>query len=255
MHAGLGGLHRVELVVPGRCRAGPIVDLVDRHVQRKGDITPHQFEARMAQPMRDVLLRASVEVVNTEHLTAFIEQAFAQMRIQESCADAHHNPCSYVGAPQVRLSRMPTRPILTDASATRSIVRPASDQGVFDRYVALEATLGLCHANSGARCLRNFAARATRLVKKNGARRYGGCTMCTGDGRNGEALFGTPLTAPSRGPGSGRTQIARRRRVGGQPGPSNNSAPSPPVRPDQRRRRSEMARPLCQEGQLHFLIR
>ncbi len=38
MHAGLGGLHRVELVVDGGGRAGQVIDFVYLHVQGEGDV-------------------------------------------------------------------------------------------------------------------------------------------------------------------------------------------------------------------------
>ena len=56
MHAGLGRLHRVVLVVNGRGRAGEVVDLVDLDVEREGDVVAHQLEARMAEQMVDVAL-------------------------------------------------------------------------------------------------------------------------------------------------------------------------------------------------------
>ena len=44
VHAGLGRLHRVVLVVDRRGRAGEVVDLVDLDVERKGDVVAQQLE-------------------------------------------------------------------------------------------------------------------------------------------------------------------------------------------------------------------
>ena len=56
VHAGLGRLHRIELVVDRRGRAGEVVDLVDLDVERKGHVVAHQLEARIAEQVRDVAL-------------------------------------------------------------------------------------------------------------------------------------------------------------------------------------------------------
>jgi hypothetical protein len=63
MHAGLGGLHRIVLVVHGRGRAGQVVDLVDLDVQRDRHVVPHQLEARVVEQVLDVVLGAGEEVV------------------------------------------------------------------------------------------------------------------------------------------------------------------------------------------------
>ena len=55
VHAGLGRLHRVVLVVDRRGRAGEVVDLVDLDVEREGHVVAHQLEARVAEQMRDVV--------------------------------------------------------------------------------------------------------------------------------------------------------------------------------------------------------
>ena len=47
MHAGLGRLHGIVLVVDRRGGAGKIVDLVDIDVERKRHVVAHQLEVRM----------------------------------------------------------------------------------------------------------------------------------------------------------------------------------------------------------------
>ena len=83
---GLGRLNRVVLVVNRRGRAGQIIDLVDLDIERERHVMPHQFEARIAETGRDVLLGAGEIVVDAEHVVARLEQPLAQMRPQESRA-------------------------------------------------------------------------------------------------------------------------------------------------------------------------
>jgi len=58
MHAGLGGLHRVVLVVDGRSRAGQVVDLVHLDVEREGHVVADEFEVRAVQQVLDVVVGA-----------------------------------------------------------------------------------------------------------------------------------------------------------------------------------------------------
>jgi hypothetical protein len=86
VHAGLGGLHRVVLVVDGAGRAGQVVDLVHLDKQRKGDVVAHQLEAGVVEQVRDVVLGAGEEVVDTEHVVPFGQQAVAQVAAQKAGA-------------------------------------------------------------------------------------------------------------------------------------------------------------------------
>ena len=49
VHAGLGRLHRIVLVVDRRGGAGEIVDLVDLDIERECHVVAHQLEARVVQ--------------------------------------------------------------------------------------------------------------------------------------------------------------------------------------------------------------
>ena len=82
--AGLGGLHRIVLIVHGRGRAGQVVDLVDLDIERKRDVVAHQLEPRMTDEMREVVLVAGEEVVHAEDVVARRQQALAKMRAQEA---------------------------------------------------------------------------------------------------------------------------------------------------------------------------
>ena len=77
MHAGLGGLHRVVLVVDRRGRAGEVVDLVDFHIQREGHVVAHELEARVVDDRLQVVARAGIEIVDAQHLVPLLDQARA----------------------------------------------------------------------------------------------------------------------------------------------------------------------------------
>ena len=56
--AHLRGLHRILLIVDGRCRASEVEDLVDLHEQRMGDVVAKQLEGLVAEQMLDIALGA-----------------------------------------------------------------------------------------------------------------------------------------------------------------------------------------------------
>ena len=79
VNAGLGCLHRVVLIVHGRCRAGEIENAVDLDIQRKGDVVAHQFKARITQKMGNVSFVAGEEVVYTQDIVVIRDEAVAQV--------------------------------------------------------------------------------------------------------------------------------------------------------------------------------
>ena len=91
MHAGLGRLHRVVLVMDGRGRAGEVVDFVDLDIEREGHVVAHQLEARVVEQMRDVALGAGEEVVDADDVVAAFEQPVAQMRAEKAGAAGDHD--------------------------------------------------------------------------------------------------------------------------------------------------------------------
>jgi hypothetical protein len=91
MHAGLGGLHRVVLVMHGRGRAGQIEDAVDFHIKRKGNVVPHQFEVGVIEQVRNVLLAAGKEVVDAQHVMAIAQQPVAQVRAKKACTTGYQH--------------------------------------------------------------------------------------------------------------------------------------------------------------------
>ena len=84
MHAGLGRLHGIVLIVDRRGRAGEIVDLVDLDIERKRHVVAHQLEARMADQMLDVALAAGEEIVDANDVVAVGNQAIAQVRAEKA---------------------------------------------------------------------------------------------------------------------------------------------------------------------------
>ena len=52
---------------------------------------PHDFQMRIAHEMFQIVLRASEEVIDDEHVMAVIEHAFSQMGAQETCAAGDEN--------------------------------------------------------------------------------------------------------------------------------------------------------------------
>jgi hypothetical protein len=86
MHAGLCGLHRIVLVMDGRGRAGEIVDLVDFHIKREGDIVPDHFEVFVFKQMLDITARAGEEIVDADDDRSVGQQALAEMRTEKASA-------------------------------------------------------------------------------------------------------------------------------------------------------------------------
>ena len=70
VHAGLGRLHGIVLVVNGGGGAREIVDLIDLDIEREGHVVTHQLETRIAERCSDVVAAAGEEIVDAEHLVA-----------------------------------------------------------------------------------------------------------------------------------------------------------------------------------------
>ena len=68
MHAGLGGLHGIVLVVNGRSGAGEVIDLVDFHIKRECHIMTDEFKAGVADEMVDIALCPGEEVVDAKNI-------------------------------------------------------------------------------------------------------------------------------------------------------------------------------------------
>ena len=90
--AGLGRLHRVELIMHGRRRAGEIVDLIDLDIQWKGDVVAHQLEVGMIEQRRDIGAGAGEEIVDAEHVMPALDQPGAEVRADEAGTPGDQNP-------------------------------------------------------------------------------------------------------------------------------------------------------------------
>ena len=89
--AGLGGLHRVVLVVHGARRAGQVEDAVDLDVERERHVVAHQLEVLVAHQVADVALATRVEVVHAEHFVAAGDQPVAEVAAEEAGAAGDKN--------------------------------------------------------------------------------------------------------------------------------------------------------------------
>jgi hypothetical protein len=66
VHAGLGRLHRVVLVVNRRSRTCQVVNFIDFDVQRERHVVAHQLEIRSIDELRNVVLGASEKIIDTK---------------------------------------------------------------------------------------------------------------------------------------------------------------------------------------------
>jgi len=60
-------------------RAGQVVDLIHLHIQREGDVVPHQLEARVAQQVGNVVPPPGEIVVHAQHFVATRQQRIAEV--------------------------------------------------------------------------------------------------------------------------------------------------------------------------------
>jgi hypothetical protein len=79
VHAGLGGLHRIVLIMNRRCRAGKIVDLIDLEIDRERHVVADKFEMLVIEQVLDIGARSGEKIVEAQNVGALIEQAFAKV--------------------------------------------------------------------------------------------------------------------------------------------------------------------------------
>jgi len=89
MNAGLGGLHRIVLIMDGRGRTGQIVDLVDLNKERKRHVVAHELEAMMLESCRRYCARAGEIIVDADDAGAVLDQALAKMRAEKAGTPGH----------------------------------------------------------------------------------------------------------------------------------------------------------------------
>jgi hypothetical protein len=69
------GLHRIVLVLDGRCWAGQVVDFVNFDIQGKSDVVAQKFKARVCMQMFNVVLGSREEIVHADNLMTIGEQS------------------------------------------------------------------------------------------------------------------------------------------------------------------------------------
>jgi hypothetical protein len=69
-----------------RSWTGKIVNLIDFELVGIADIVTNQLKTWMAEQVFDVALSTREEIVQAQHLIAFIEEPFAEMRTEKSGA-------------------------------------------------------------------------------------------------------------------------------------------------------------------------
>jgi hypothetical protein len=79
MNAGLYGLHRINLVMYGRGRAGQVENGVHFHHEREGHVVAHQFKIRIIEKLKYVIAPAGKKVIHAYDFIAPLEQTFDQM--------------------------------------------------------------------------------------------------------------------------------------------------------------------------------
>jgi hypothetical protein len=61
-----------------RCRAGEVVDLVDFHIEREGNVVAEYLKARIVKKMQHIVARTGVVIVHAEDVIALSQKPFAQ---------------------------------------------------------------------------------------------------------------------------------------------------------------------------------
>jgi hypothetical protein len=84
MHACLGRLHGIALVVDRRCWTGEIVDLVYFDVERKRNVVPDKLEILVVEKMFDVAPRLGKKNINADDFATFGNQPIAKLRSDRS---------------------------------------------------------------------------------------------------------------------------------------------------------------------------
>ena len=98
--AGLGGLHRIVLIMDRRGRTGQIVDLIHLDIERKRHVVAHQLEAVVIDHAIDVAACAGEKIIDADDVGAVLEQALAKMRAEKSGAAGHKHAGFEMHIPQ-----------------------------------------------------------------------------------------------------------------------------------------------------------
>ena len=91
MNVHLGGLNRVVLIVDRRRRTGQVVNRIDLHIKRKGNVVANEFKIRIPYQRGDISFGTRVEIVDTEDIVSILEEALAEMGAQEPGPSCHEH--------------------------------------------------------------------------------------------------------------------------------------------------------------------
>jgi hypothetical protein len=99
MHAGLGGLYRVVLVVNGGSRAGQVVEFVHLDGEGKRDFVAQQLEMRIAEQVDGVIPGPGIEIVRAEVVVALGQQPLAKVGADKARASGDQDALARIAAP------------------------------------------------------------------------------------------------------------------------------------------------------------
>ena len=88
-HRCLGGLDRIVLVIDRRGGTGEVVDFVDLGPVGLAHVVSDNLKVRTPDQVPHVLFRAGIEVVQTDHVVAFVHQPFAQVGADKARTTSH----------------------------------------------------------------------------------------------------------------------------------------------------------------------
>jgi hypothetical protein len=85
----LGRLNRIVLIVNGRSRACQVVDLIDLHIKREGNVVAKEFKIGIPDQRSDIPLRPRIEIVDTEDIASIFEETLTEVRAQKPGPSGH----------------------------------------------------------------------------------------------------------------------------------------------------------------------
>jgi len=85
----LGGLNRVVLIVNGRSRTRQVVDLIDLHIKREGNVVAKEFKIGIPYQRSDITLGPRIEIVDTEDIVSILEETLTEMGAQKTGPSCH----------------------------------------------------------------------------------------------------------------------------------------------------------------------
>jgi hypothetical protein len=75
--------------VDRRRRTSQVVDLIDLHIKRKGNVVANEFKIRIPYQRSDISFGPRIEIVDTEDIVSILEETLAEMGAQEPGSSCH----------------------------------------------------------------------------------------------------------------------------------------------------------------------